>query len=420
MPGAEVLAKEPGEIVEKPVVPPATDELEKPAVPPPDPATEAEKPEEVDGTAEDEQEPDLEAAASQEQISKYKDAYKLHPELRNIVARHNAILELFPDGFKEARELREMIPTLEDAERLNNEAEQYRAMGEAFRSDPVGYIESLKESDAGAFLQLAKEMPQTLATLDVGAYREQARYYVTAVLENLQTALEGSDDKELQDALKLVTSRGLGMNLGSSAATRSNRPDPRDAELERLRRRENARQREGASEAFQEFHQQVETGYSDAVVTDIEAKIKAALPTASEPQLKRMVRETWDQLQDKLAEQPQTKAQTAKAYEAARNGRVGLAEQRNLVDFLVRRAKATVPGLIKAVVTDWSSNVLRLNGKEIKERKEVAERTRDAGSGAGAGGGTGKPVEKPKGPRTTAQIVEELRTGTYQQPGARA
>lgn len=361
----------------------------------------------------EETEVDLDEVPERSIHSKYSDAYKLHPELRSKVARHDAFTELFPD-FQEARQLAEMIPTLADAERMVEEATQYRQSAETLQTDPGAYIDGLRERDPIAYTKLISSLPEHLAATDQRSYVEHARYFVNLALENIYQDAVSARDEAAVNSIRSVAQM-WGVNLGFGAHAVSQRNDPTTIELEKLRKEKAERDRSEQSERVTEFKASVDESFQEQSKAAIGAlvdksgfsdTIKATITTA-----------VWSQLQEQLKAQPQLVAEVNRAWKAAGSGRVALSDQKRIVDFIVSRAKSRIPVLYKAEAAKWSKEVVRKNQTDIARSKEIANKTKDAGSGATTTTGpVGKP--RPTGPRTTDQVYAELSSGTYQRPAA--
>ena len=109
-----------------------------------------------------------EAPETSGDYAKYKEIFKEHPELgsdwRTILGREAAFSGL--GQFSEVKGIVERVPTLEDAEILSSQAENHRLLGETYRTDPVGFVESLQENDPNAFATLTRQLPEILAQTD--------------------------------------------------------------------------------------------------------------------------------------------------------------------------------------------------------------------------------------------------------------
>lgn len=397
-------------------VPPASEPVEKPAVPPvAEPAKEPgaqptpeEKPAEGVPTDEPEVEPDLdEPAKASGDFEKFKPVFDSHPELKSelkqIIGREQAFSEL--GTFSEVKGIVERIPTLEDAEQLVAQADSAKALGETFRGDLPAFVESLKESDPLAFKQAMETLPEVLAQTDPAAYTAQSRYYMTATLDYLFQ--HGQGNAEFLQALGTVASV-MGINLGVPRQT-----SMVDPEKQKLREQLAERERQDAEAEFGSFWEKTDGAIINGSVELIESQLKTALPSASEKQLSRMVKEVWAKTLEVLNGQPQTTAQIERFKQQAQNGRRGIAEHKSIIAYGIGRAKLVIPKQVKAVVDEWTKELLATNKSTVDKKKAVAQATRDVGAGPQGTSSSAAGPATPGKRRTEEDVFRELESRTY-------
>lgn len=362
----------------------------------------------------EEKEPDLEErpALPDDAFHKLREdgTFKAHPELRGIIGRHEAYSEL--GTVAEFRQLRETFPTQEDVEKVTGAADELRVASETFREDPAAFTETLREIDAEAFKKFTLEFPKAVAQLDPSTYSVMRAGVFEDALGLLRDSAEADQNQELLDQLEAVAVVALGRGL-SARSRMAARPDPRDAELTRLRKATEDRERTDRQQEFQQFHSAVETAYMDQCLAEIEALVVKALPGVVADDKQDIVREVWDKLQETLTAQPQTKAYAQKMYQdAAEKSRVGATEQKALVDFLVKRAKLAIPGPgTRAVLAKWTRRLVSANQEELEKRRKVAAQGKDAGGPAGAPAkptAGSPPAAAPAKRKTEDEIFAEL------------
>ena len=361
---------------------------------------------------EQDQEPDLEVIPETSgDFPKYKELFKDHPELRQIVGRERAFSELAPGGsLAELREIVQRIPSVSDAEQLVADAEVKRSFGETFREDPTTFVESLKESDPYAFQNFATRLPEILAEAEPELYKQQAKAYTDQVLTNVLLYAQQAGNQALYDAVQLIARDGLGTRLGMQPApvTRGN------SELDKLRREKQEREQSDAQAQFTSFWNQTDNVVIETTTGEISSAIKKALPQATEAQTKRMVQEAYSKSLELINQQPQTLAQIEKYRADALKGRRGIAEHKAIVSYITARMKTPVTQAVKQVVSEWTAQVLKLNHAEIEKKKTIAANSKDVGTGpqgttsaaAGAPPANGKP-------RHVSDVLKELAAGTY-------
>lgn len=389
---------------------PVPDDKPADSVPPTDQTGEQEQPQ-VDQPeeTEPESEPDLEESAEAKPFSEYKDVFKTHPELRTKVARENAFTELFPK-FSDAKQLREWFPTQDDAERIVEDSTNLRTMQETFRSDPAGYMDSLRETDAASFQKLVTSLPSYLSQSDPDLYANVARPIVTTVFDNLFEAAQAAGDKALVAQLIEVAGRGLGITLGGY---RPQRQDASTSEIERLRKQVQERDEADRERAFTTFTQDVDQQFVSRVQGEIAKIVDGS--TFTDKVKTTIKKSVWESVHASINNQPAVRSEVERLFVKARDGKATKAEQSQLVESLVRRASSLIPGVYKTESAEWAKAVVKRSKEEIANKQRIAETTKDAGSGVGAGGAA-RPASAPRPPRqprTAADILAEARSGTY-------
>lgn len=363
----------------------------------------------VEGQTEvDESEPEIEEAAEPKPFSEYKDAFNTHPELRTVVGREKAFSELFPK-FSEAKQLRDWFPSQEDAERIVDEASNLRTMGETFRNDPAGYMDSLRDSDPSAYGRLVESMPTYLAQADPSLYTAVARPIVNTVFDNLYDAAVAAGDKDFVAKLTEIASKGLGINLGGY------RPQMNagTSETERLRQQLKERDDRDRQSGYQSFVQETDDAFSSGVMSHIDEVLnKSTFPEKVKETIKGRL---WTSVNATMKNQPAVKREVETLYAKAQQGRATRAEQSKLIDFLKSRAISQIPSLYKSEAATWAKVVVSKSQADIDRKQVIANTTKDAGSGAG-GTGAAKVGAKPMAPgqrRTMEQVMSDARSGTY-------
>lgn len=344
-------------------------------------------------------------------FDKYKDAFKDHPELgkdwRNIVGREKAYSEL--GQFSEVKGIIERIPTLEDAETLATQAENHRVLGETFRANPVEFAESLKENDPNAFRQLAVTLPKYLAENDPSAFTEQARYYVDNAIVGMWNDAQTSGDAEYKAAVQVIANR-----IGYRGAQPDNAA-PANSELERLRNEKKTREASDQQASYDNFWQQTDSAIIESSLTEIDATLKKALPSATPAQLDRMKREVWEKTLETINAQPQTRAQIETFRKNALKGKQSIADHKAIVTYATGRAKLVIPKTSKSVIDEWSKSVIQINRETAEKKKDIAAKTRDVGTGPqGTTSSAAAPPPVNNGKiRTQSDVLKELAAGTY-------
>ncbi len=404
-----------------------TPPAEEPAKPAEAPAEEA-KPSEEEKPAEPapEEEPDLEARPelpegayhkyAQAQVTgedgKATPLFKAFPELRGVIGRHEAYSDL--GSISELRDLRTKFPSNEDAEHIVENAQSFEKWGAEFLDDPKTFTATLLESDQQAFLKLAETLPSVIAEQFPDVAVRQARQTIEATMRNWLSTAEQARDEDLHNALAIVAERA-GINARVMAG-----PPAQDPEVSRLRKQLADRENADKVASFKGFASSVESAFTESVLAEIQAQTVKSFPQLAEvatdtpsvaaskkSDLKDIVREIWQELQDALDHQPQTAAQVKKAYESAKAGRNGEQERKALSEFLVTRAKQTLPAIKSRVITKWARRIVDASKAAPKKIAPTPAVARPAAPAA---------PTKPAARRGEEQILDDLITGRYAPP----
>lgn len=360
-----------------------------------------------------EPEVDLEAAPETSgDFAKYKPLFKENPELRQILGREKAFTEIQGDQpFSEFRQIHELIPTVEDAQRMVEESDNAREFGRSFRESPTEFVSSLKQSDPRAFKEVVSELPTILAKQDPQIWREQAGYYLDRVLNNAYQIAASRKDEQLTAAVTLVM-----QNLGITAG--GNHFQSENPEVEQLKAKLAEKEQSDKDGAFQSFYEQTDSVITDGTVKAIEDKIKTLVPTATDSQVKRMVKETFDGTMEQLRNQPQFAAQLQNHWNNAKKGRMSIAEHNAIVNFATSRAKLVIPRVASAVVSEWNQSVFKTSKATTEKKQAVAATTKDVGAGpqattSAAQGSAAPQYKKPE------DVFKAIEAGTYVPPKSR-
>jgi len=348
---------------------------------------------------EPESEPDLDAIPEGSgDYEKFKKVFESHPdlktELKHIIGREKAFSEMAPNGsFSDTREILQRIPTVEDAETLTEQAGHAQEFGRTLREDRAQFVESLKISDPLAFQALVSELPDLLAQTDEKLYESQARTFTNRVMTNTLALARQSGDEELFKAVQIVA-QYLGVQHSEAFPRAAD-----TSEAARLRKQLEERDQNDANQAFTSFWNATDEVIIGTTVAEIDRTLKQALPNATQKQLERMSKEVYAKTLETLNAQPQFRTQLDSYRNSAMKGRQGIADHKALVDFATRRAKLVIPKVAKDIISEWSSEIMKLSNETLDKKKAIAAATKDVGNGpqvttsaaSTQGNGAGKP-----------------------------
>jgi len=120
----------------------------------------------------------------------------------------------------------------------------------------------------------------------------------------------------------------------------------------------------------------------EGVVAAIEAQVQRLLPEGVAKNARtRVVGEIYRELDSSLRSNPQFAAQLRDAF---RSGSLDDGHQRAIVSLLTGRARQTLPGVAKRVLSEWTSTIVSA-ANERRTRQRTAERRIDIAGSSGAG-----------------------------------
>jgi hypothetical protein len=120
----------------------------------------------------------------------------------------------------------------------------------------------------------------------------------------------------------------------------------------------------------------------EGVVAAIEAQVERLLPEGVAKNARtRVVGEIYRELDSSLRSNPQFAAQLRDAF---RSGSLDDGHQRAIVSLLTGRARQTLPGVAKRVLSEWTSTIVSA-ANERRTRQRTAERRIDIAGSSGAG-----------------------------------
>lgn len=345
-----------------PVIDPKVDDPSLPVATtePPDSSTAPE----ADAPVEDASEPDIEEASPESgNFSKFKHLFKDNPELRAIVGREAALSELYPT-FSEAKQIRELIPTLEDAEKIVENSRALTQLSDDFRTNPSAYLDTLKHTDEYAFSKLVNALPAYLEN-DEQAYLGVARPIINNLFDNLHKQSQGNADFQ---AHLTAVAQSLGINLGAYRAA-----TPVNSEVDRLKAQLSEREQRDRTAQVETFFQSADSEFSERTIGDID---KALAKTGFSDRIKDTIkREVWDATNEEMKSQPQTMAYINQARARASQGRSSSSELRDLVNFTYKRLAPVTARLLKDQISTWSKEVSTKAQVDLAKKQTVAATT---------------------------------------------
>jgi hypothetical protein len=157
---------------------------------------------------------------------------------------------------------------------------------------------------------------------------------------------------------------------------------PRSARNDNTLRDANANADATANESQLAFLHAANAAAVEGVVAAIEAQVERLLPEGVAKNARtRVVGEIYRELDSSLRSNPQFVAQLRDAF---RSGSLDDGHQRAIVSLLTGRARQTLPGVAKRVLSEWTSTIVSA-ANERRTRQRTAERRIDIAGSSGAG-----------------------------------
>ncbi len=322
-----------------------------------------------------------------------KSAFKLPgvgSELRTAWYAEKAYREVFPT-VAEAREVRALFPTTEEAKGAVVARDELAKFDDLyFGNTPEShgnFLRSLREEDPDVFRSFAANFGRVHFEVDPEGYRTDTAARIENTLANLRRAAETEEDENAVNAVDVLAARLFGRKSGQPA-----KGDPREAELTRREQAISQRETEAQAGQFRGFYDASNEATVTKVLGDIEALLKTALPAETSDAVKRrMTREIYNALDEKLRANRDLRQQLRRGFNAAQTAKdYGEERKAGLVQLVHSRAKQLLPAIAKTVVNEWTQQVLRTNQERLQKQRTAASRV-DIGSGGAPAGKSGLP-----------------------------
>lgn len=309
------------------------------------------------------------------------------PKVRDLFFRQAAYQEVFPT-VQEARQYREILPTLEAAQAAVSDQQDLEKWDDAYYSPDKGtLVNSLWKEDPEQFSGLVKALPGLYYNLDPQGYqRHLADPVVRDLLGNAyaRAVAEGGERGEnLKNAVDVIALRlfqkpweqvEAGERLGSPQADYLQQ---REAEL-------NQRQQGLEQQQLQGFYDSVNEVSISQVVDAIKATVEKATQgtNVTEGAKAKIVGEIYNQVDQSLKGNRELKAQLRREF---RYGDKDDTHRGRIVQLLVGRAKQLIRPTAQKVLAGWTKDILNLNQQRLSKQQTAGARRDITGGGAPAG-----------------------------------
>jgi hypothetical protein len=324
-----------------------------------------------------------------------KAAFKRYPSLRQDHYVAAAYKEVFPT-VQEARELRSIFPSKDDAIEARGAAEKLLQLDADFRANPTNFVKELHTADSKAFYKLASQFSNEVYSLDPKAYDQ---YFVRPVIDAFSTQFRdyarSKGDEELIAALDVVDQR-MGRDPNAKPAPTVSDDDPRFAKLNEYERQEQERLARGSEQFYSSSGDAVKATVSKEA-SDIVERAGSLLSTGAKSEIvNRVVAEVGDILS----------ADTYLQQRIQFFARAGKADDPQLRDSVVRlmmtKARTVLREKTQERINWMTRDILQM--QEPKKARAGTQR-RDPGDG-GRAETTGKTRPKDTSNMTPDEIMD--------------
>ena len=321
-------------------------------------------------TAESEEDPTEERFAEQATPAAWKDALKsiqaTNPAVAKQIRAEHYQLAQYKEALplEEARDIRSMFPTAEEARAAHGARADLLAMDASLKTDPFGFVGYLEKNYPESFQQIKDNWPQRLYDSNPMEYRE--RYAKPMVNTFLAHWAENGSELE-QEAAKILA------QADNQWQTRdAGRFNPQD---DYLVRRNQFLEQQAASRGQQDiqaFNQSLDSAYIEKTRAAIGNALERVGATALTKEAKaEVIQKVMVTLGNKLKgdnyvrtvlnQQIQTGPRTPQ-------------QQQQLLEFLSVRVKPLIGSALKSALSDYSKLMVPANAERHEKERQAASR----------------------------------------------
>lgn len=380
---------------------------EPPAQPIEEPAGEGEEPVETDEEA-----PPVEAAKAGEPAKppvaplvkpeerplslpafkpEYKPIFQAHPELQKAVLREAAYDETFAGGVTEARQLRDMFGTNQEAEQAVEIVTEALAFKRDF-SDPHKFVGGLKTRFPGKLDAIATGFLNALGHADPAVYRQATAASFQNVLnitKQQAASLGGDQGALLTDAVEVLFEHLYGKDGAAPSA------DSRDPEFQEFKEWKASKAEKPPDPAASEnFSLDVDRAFGGELWKTINDRL-AQFKHISDGGRKAVAEKAFRQVCDSLA---QNKVFAAFLDERMSAGPMDAKHQAEIVSFILGYTNRPLARALHEQMRWLTHDVLSTGKKRTTTKTAAASRTGTVRAGVARGGASttspSKPIER--------------------------
>lgn len=317
--------------------------------------------------------------ANPEIKAKLDAVFKAHPEARRAWFRNGQIGDMF-QTVAEAREFRQLFPTLDTAKHASEAAAVIARMDQTYMSNPKQFAENLAKGNPNAFASMVAESREVLYKANPDAYARTIGEPVAAeALLNCEEWAQQNNDEPFMAAINILRDR-----LNIAGLNQPGRPAQRHpAEVELAKWKEAAQQ--SRNDDVRAFEGSANQGYWDGLRTAVDQAIGKPAGMSDKAAIK-VKSEIFNAVADQVANQKNLRP----IFEQlVRSGDMSEANRTKAVNYILGYAKQILGPIARSHMQEWTNEILRANKAEVA-RVAAQPPRRDVGSGSGEARNTGK------------------------------
>jgi hypothetical protein len=282
--------------------------------------------------------------------------------------------ELLP--LEEAREMRTMFTSLDEARQAQKATADVAALSCALRTEPGKFVDFIRANEPEAYEKLTSEFPRVLFDSDPVVYKDTfAKPIVGTFLSHWERVAQESGNEYLAEAVKALRE-------ADEHWEKSNTLPPQDPRLRRLEEYE-SRDRQAADEGLRSFIADVDRGFVSSLRDQAEKMVeRAGASGLTRDARKIVVEKATTEVYNRLRSDQYTRNQVGFS---ARGGNRDANHQQQIVEYLAAKAKPLISQKVKETLAWMADQVVGQNlTVRDKERRVASQKPVTAGVPTGS------------------------------------
>lgn len=305
----------------------------------------------------------------------------LDPAVANQIKMEHYSLAQYKETLplEEARELRSMFPSLEDARSAQKAGADLMALNFTLANEPLKLMEFLANSAPQAYGQIASEFPRMLFDSDPTYYKDTfAKPITNRFLAHFAEEAKATGNEYLAECVKGVMEAEANWEKSNSGQA----IDPRDRELAAYRQRDVQSNEMGV----RNFIADVDRTFTSKLRESAERALERADASGLTPDARKMV---LDRVTSEIYHQLRNDQYTRNHVGlSARGGNRSAQHQSQIVDFLAAKAKPLLGPKIRESLT-WMTDQIVGQNRLVREKETRVATQKPVPTGAVVGSDKG-------------------------------